>query len=597
MSLTNRNEVSEDNTWDLSPLYSSLSDWEIAFTEIEKNISNIERFKGTLASSAKQLYAATKCYLETSRELEKIYTYAALVSDQDISNTKNSQLRDRALNIYSRFSQNASFFSPELLAAEPSKIESYLKDESLKEYKRTLGETLRYRSHTLSQSEEKIMALGTEVFSATGSIFSQLNNVDMQFESLTVDGKKTDLTHSSYGILLKNKDRKIREETYQKYYKEFDEHKNTLSVTLSSSIKKNVFMSRVRSHNSSIEKALFSENVNPEVYDNLISTVAEHLPALHKYYKLRAKKLNLEHCSIYDTYVELVADKKTEIKYDQACALICESVKPLGEEYVEILSAGLQKNRWVDKFENIGKRSGAYSSGCYDSPPYILMNYRKESLNSMFTLTHEAGHSMHSYFSRKHQPYQDSSYTIFVAEVASTVNEILLSSHLRKTYADDPEMQAYLVNHQIDDIKGTLFRQTMFAEFEKITHQAADANQAVGLDFFRSEYKKLLEKYFGSSVKIESIDELECLRIPHFYSAFYVYKYATGISAAISLASDILAEKPSAVEKYLNFLQSGCSKYSLDLLADAGVNLREKEPIQNALKFFAERLKELEELI
>jgi oligoendopeptidase F len=578
-------------------MYQSMESWEEEYSRLSSEVTSIEQYKGKLGESAELLAACLSSYFQQSREIEKLFSYVRLLSDQDLANTENTALKDKALNLYARFGQAASYISPELLSIDQKVMQDFLSEVCMLPYKRTILETLRYRPHTLSEPEERLLALGTEVFSSTGSIFSQLNNADLSFENVEHKGEQHTLSHSSYSILLKNSDRELRAKAFKQYYSEFDSHKNTLATTLASSIKKNVFFTRAKSYPSTLERALFSDNINKQVYENLISTVGDNLSSLHSYYELRAKRLKLSAARTYDTYVPIVPEKKVEIEYDQACEYILSSLAPLGSEYVDTLQNGLGAARWVDKFENQGKRSGAYSSGCYDSPPYILMSYRKESLNSMFTLTHEAGHSMHSYYSRLNQPYQDHSYTIFVAEVASTVNEILLNSYLRETLAEDPEMQAYLVNHQIDDIKATLHRQTMFAEFEKKTHEQADANEPLGLDFFRATYRELLEKYFGPAVSIEAIDELECFRIPHFYSAFYVYKYSTGISAAISLSKGIIAGDKNAIARYLTFLSAGCSKYSLELLADAGVDLNTPKPIEEALDFFGDRLKELKEIL
>ena len=470
-------------------------------------------------------------------------------------------------------------------------------EPSLQDLKRMVLEIVRYRPHTLSKAEENLLALGSEVFGVSSKTFSQLNNADLKFGTVHVDGEEKSLTHGTFSLLLKNPNREVRKQTFEQYYKVFEDHKNTIAATLTGSIKGDVYLSQVKKHTSARERALFADNVELSVYDNLIETVSSNLTGLHKYYELRKRVLKLEEQRIYDTYVPLIPNVQKSHPYPLACQYVLDSLRPLGSDYVDVLRRGLTSERWVDVYENQGKRSGAYSSGCYDSAPYILMNYKEDSLNDIFTLTHEAGHSMHSFFSCKHQPYQDHGYTIFVAEVASTFNEQLLVKHLRELYQGDKAMLAFLINQQIDDIKSTLYRQTMFAEFEKIVHEIAESNQALNIDVYKEVYGKLLKKYFGPAVTIEDIDHLECLRIPHFYSAFYVYKYATGISAAISLSEQVLTGSDTERMRYLNFLQSGGSKYPLDLLKDAGVDMNSPQVVATALKKFDALVNELSTLV
>ncbi len=595
MITVERSEVLEVNTWNLKSIYNDIEEWKKDFKKLQKKTEKIIGYKGKLGESADTLKSAIELELSLYRTLEKIYTYAHLLSDQDTANTENLGLLQQVTGLYSHISALTSFITPELLSLEQEKIDSYLNDDSLKDYRRLLDNIVRYKPHTLSESEEEILAKGLEVFGSSQKIFSQLTNADFEFEPINIDGETKSLTQGTYVLYLKDEKREVREQAFNNFYKVFNSHKNTLAESLTSSIKKDSYISNVKKYNSTRERSLFSDNVPVSVYDNLINTVGNNLAPLHKYYKLRKKILGQKELRIFDTYVPLVKNIKLTHSYSEASKLICDSLHYLGDEYVSILKKGLTDERWVDKYENKGKRSGAYSSGCYDSYPYILMNYKPEDINSIFTLTHEAGHSMHSYYSRKFQPYQDNNYTIFVAEVASTFNEQLLTKHLRDIHKDNAEISAFLINQQIDDIKGTLYRQTMFAEFEMATHSLAQNNEPLTVDTYREIYTGLLSKYFGDDVTIHELDTLESLRIPHFYSSFYVYKYATGISAAVSLSKKVI--EGGSIEPYLSFLQSGCSKYPLELLQGAGVDLTTPQPIQDSLKLFESLVSQLEQSI
>ena len=589
MGIVSRSEVAEEFTWDLSSLYDNFESWTLEYERLEKRVEELGVYKGRLAESAEIVAQAFGAYLDVMRKLECLYVFAHLRSDEDTANTVNLGYFQRAGNLYARIESSASYLTPELLSLDDKRIEDYLASPELAETKRMLSEIVRFKPHTLSKEEENLLAMGLEVFGASSKIFSQLTNADMKFGSILVDGEEQPLTNSTFVLFLRDTRRDIRKAAFEQYYKGYDEHKNTVSATLTAALKKDVYMAQVRKFPSCLDRALFSDNVTRNVYENLIATVSKHLEPLHRYYKLRAERLGLEESQrIYDTYVPLVSEVSVENTYAEAAELVCEASAPLGADYVETLKRGLSSARWVDVYENEGKRSGAYSSGCYESPPFILMNYKGKELGDVFTLAHEAGHSMHSYYSRKTQAYQDSGYTIFVAEVASTLNEQLLASHLQELYKDDKKLSAYLINQQIDDIKSTLYRQTMFAEFEKVVHEKAEANEALTLDLYTEIYHALLKKYFGESVNIEQIDALECLRIPHFYSAFYVYKYATGLAAAVSLSVRILSGDTEARDRYLRFLSSGCSKHPLDLLEDAGVDMRSSQAIEDTLQRFGQ---------
>jgi oligoendopeptidase F len=597
MATPRREEVKEENTWNLSSLYTDESDWSADYSALEESLDNFETFQGTLAESAESIKAAFDFYLQSLRSLERLYVFAHLRSDADTGNSTALGDLQKVQNLYARLSSAASFLTPELLEIEEEKLTGYLEAPVLAEYKRMLKSFTRYKAHTLSQAEELLLAQGSEVFGTSQRIFSQLNNADLRFDDVKIGKESKPLTHSTYITFLKDENRAVREQAYSNYYRTFEAHKNCIAATYASALKKNVYLASVRKFPSAIESSLFADDVPLEVYTNLIDTVEKRASSLHRYYDLRKKQLGLSPLKMYDTYVPLVENIELKHTYEEAVDIISESLAPLGTEYVDTLNKGLTENRWVDKYENVGKRSGAYSSGCYDSAPYILMNYKEDSLNDVFTLTHEAGHSMHSYFSNRAQSYQDHGYTIFVAEVASTFNELLLSAHLRKKHQDDPKVLAFLINQQIDDIKATFFRQTMFAEFEYRTHQMAEANQPLTVDSFTELYQGLLAKFFGSSVEIESKDALECFRIPHFYSAFYVYKYATGLAAAIALSERVLSGDKESVKRYLHFLQSGCSSYPLELLEDAGVDLRTADPLEATCSLFENLVGQLDQTL
>lgn len=594
MKTPDRHEVAEADSWDLTPLYPTVEAWRSDFDKLEKSLPEAAQFRGALGKSASTLLDAITCQLGHQRLMEKLYTFAHLKSDQDTTNSEFLALYERVSSVASRLAESWSYFTPELLSLSDGVIAGLLSAPELAPYHRMLREITRYKPHTLSPQEEQLLAAGSEVFHVADRVFSQLNNADLTFGTIPVDGTDVPLTHGSFAVLLKKPNRAIREQAFRQYYAAFDGHRHTIAATLAGSIKRDIYLARVRRHRSALEGSLFSDDVPVGVYENLIGTVDEWLKPLHRYYTVRKRLLGVDELRLYDTYVPLVDKVETHIPYDQAAEHVVAAVKPLGTEYQSTLRAGLTSQRWVDRYENKGKRSGAYSSGCYDSPPYMLMNYKADSLNDMFTLAHEAGHSMHTHYAAKTQPYQDATYTIFVAEVASTFNEQLLLHHLREVYRDDPRMLAYLINHQIDEIKSTVYRQTMFAEFERDTHAHAERHEPLTGDVFREMYGKLLTRYFGSDVAIGPLDNLECFRIPHFYHAFYVYKYATGISAAIALSRMVLSGGEAERNRYLRFLQSGGSKYPLELLQDAGVDLTTPEPIRAALKLFDGLVTELE---
>lgn len=604
MSLKKREEVCLDDTWDLSRLYANKDEWLKDYTTLEQKYAEILKFKSKLGESAETLLAAIDLYYQNYQIIEKLYCYSHLLADQDTANGENQGLNQKAMNLYGRMAAAVSFIRPELLAIPAKILESFLADSKLKPYARAISEITRYQPYTLDQKGENILALSTEALSSSGVIFSQLNNADLKFGTLLDNGIEKPLTHSSLSVFLRSHNRNLRQSAYSQYMAEYDAHRNTVAATYSASIKKDIFLARARGYESTQQMYLFPDQVPLSVYDNLIKVVTENISTLHRYYELRRKLLKLDKLESYDHSVPLVGDLTMRYSYEEGCNVIIESLAPLGDEYTTVLSEGLLNKRWVDRYENQGKRSGAYQSSCYNYPPYILMNYQEDNIDSVYTLAHEAGHAMHTYFSSKHQSYQDHEYPIFTAEVASTFNEQLLSHHLLSNKITDPLQRAYIINHQIDEIMGTFFRQTLFAEFEKTVHELAYNNQPLTVDVFRKVFGDLLVKYNGPACNLTDLADLNGLRIPHFYSPFYVYKYATGISAAISLSENILsATKQTANEhqnntaRYLNFIQSGCLKPPIELLKDAGVDLNTPNPIRNTITKFKALTEQLEAIL
>ncbi len=591
-----RKDIPDEHQWDLSGLFETDKSWENLFAAIEKDLASYDRYKGHLKDSVAIFKAAIEFHLGLTRKLERVYTYAHLKSDQDKSNQYCLGLHQRALNLFTRASETASFMTPEIQAIADEIINQYLADDSLSEFKFYLKKILRYKPHTRSESEEQILAMTKEIANGPSQVFGQLDNVDLDFGSIIDEnGKEIELSHGNFSTFLISPSRDVRKKVFFQYYQAYQNHRHTLAATLAHSIKKDLFYTRARRFSNCRVSALFSDNVPEAVYDNLIQTVKSNLEPLFKYLNFRQKVLGLSELHFYDTYVPIIEDVDFRMPYEEAVEVSIKAIEPLGEEYGRILKKGLLGG-WVDRYENRGKRSGAYSSGCYDSPPYILLNYEENNINSLYTLIHEAGHSMHSYYSKEYRPFVDYDYTIFVAEVASTFNEDLLSRYLLELYKDNPKMKAYILNREIDNIRATLFRQTMFAEFEKFTHNIVEANNPLTLDVISEEYRKLLEAYFGDALILDPELSLECLRIPHFYSAFYVYKYATGVSAAIALADKVVQEGNSARQAYLRFLKLGGSKFPLDELLDAGVDMSSPVPVEQAIKHFRNLVDQLMEV-
>ena len=594
-TLKTRSEVPVADTWDLTPIFPDDAAWEAEFKGLASCYDGIGKFKGTLGLSAADLLAVLEFEKSLDRSTERLAQYAGLRLSEDSANDASLDRDGRLSSLCAKISEACSWVAPEIQEIPDETFAAFLKDPVLGDWLIPLGRLRRLRPHTLGNKEERLLSLSMPVLGGHHETFSQLTNVDMTFGKVTDErGREIELTQSSFSSLLQRPDREVRKAAFGKFYTEFDAHRYTLASSLASSIKGDVFLARARNYPSAREASLFPDNVPVSVYDSLIAAVRSRLPVLHRYYALRRQVFNLPDLHVYDTYAPLVSAVQSDVSFDQATDMVLGALKPLGTEYTDILGKGLRGERWCDRYENKGKRSGAFSYGTYEAPPYILMNYKSDVFSDIYTLAHEAGHSMHTWYARSTQSFQNYHYPIFLAEVASTFNEILLTEHLLAE-TKDRSMRAYLINRQIDDLRGTLFRQSMFAEFEKLTHEAEESGAALTLESFRKTYRALLDAYFGPGVVIDPELELECLRIPHFYSAFYVYKYATGISAAITLADGVL--KTGGTGRYFGFLRSGGSKFPIETLADAGVDMNSPRPVNAALDLFERRVAELEQLL
>jgi oligoendopeptidase F len=595
--LPQRSAVKAADTWDLAALCENDAQWEELFKKLDKQIAGYEKYRGKLGDGPKVLAALMKFDHDFDRLAERVGGYAHLKVTEDQADSTYQAMVAKFQNLATRASQAASYIRPEILALPKKTLDQYLAAKELAAYKLVLERIIRFKPYTLNAREEEILAMQGEMAGAASKAFRQLLDADMKFGMLKDEkGQLVELSNSTFSKFLVSPDRNVRKAAFHQYYEQFTGHENTLAATLTGSIQKDVYYSKVRGYKSVLDSALFPDNVPVKLYDNLIAAVRKHLPSVHRYYDVRRRKMKLKEIHQYDTYVPILSDLEIKRTWQQAVDLVIDSLAPLGEEYCTTLRKGLTTDRWCDRYPNKGKSSGAFSSGSFDSPPYILMNYNQDVFNEVFTLAHEAGHSMHTWHSARHQPYQYYGYVIFVAEVASTFNEELLSHHLLENARDDRQ-RAYLINRELDDIRATIVRQTMFAEFEKITHEIAESGEGLTVKAFKDVYRKLLEDYFGPDFKLDPELSLECLRIPHFYRAFYVYKYATGLSAAIALSQRVLNGGKKELDQYLSFLKGGCSKDPLDLLRDAGVDMEKPEPVETALTYFGQLVEELDELL
>jgi oligoendopeptidase F len=581
-----RSEIEKKYTWDLHPLYASHEAFESDYKRLHQLESSqfeiINRYQKNFESHLGDLL---KNYFDISRQLEKLYTYAHLKHDEDLSLDSNKEPFKRAQSLLNSFGAQTSWIEPMILKLDRGVLKSLMSEASLKPFEIYLHKMLLLKQHVLSEEEERLLALAMQPLSAISRAFSQANNADLKFQSvLDSKGKLHELTHGSYSLCLKSHDRTLRKNAFESYSKGFLGLENTLSELLAGCVQQHRFFAEARKYASCLDAALFPNQIDPKVYKNLIETVRENLHPLHRYLNLRKRELKLEKLEVYDLFVPIVQEVDLHFSFEEASKLVIDSIKPLGDEYQSILRKGIEEERWTDVFENTGKRSGAYSSGCYDSYPYMLLNFNG-TFSDVMTLSHEAGHSMHSYYSHKHQLYQNASYSIFVAEVASTFNEELTFRALLDKAKNSAE-RVYILNQKIDSIRSTLFRQTLFADFELRIHQMVESNQPLTPGSLKTLYMELNKEYYGEAIHLDPLVAIECLRIPHFYYNFYVYQYATGISAAYCLAEQVLSDAPRAKERYLGFLAAGASKFPLDVLKDAGVDMHLPEAIVTLIKRF-----------
>ena len=583
-------------TWDLTTIFKDDDAFEAAFKAVEQELGKEEQFKGHLGDDAETLYNALSFQDELGSKLEQVYVYAHLKQDQDTANDKYTGFESRAHQLAIRFSSAWSFLVPELLEIDEQKIQQFVEShEGLQRYAFDLKLINEQRPHVLDAATEKILTEAQDALSTSGNVFSMFDNADLTFEdAVDENGEKHTLTQGTFSKFLESDDRKLRESAFRNVYKAYGAFNNTLSATLAGEVKKHVFNARSHNYETARQQALSNNHIPEAVYDNLVETVHKYLPLLHRYIKLRKELLGIDDLKMYDLYTPLVKGTKFEMPYEEAKKYMLESLKPMGEEYLAVVNEGLE-NGWVDVYENKGKRSGGYSSGSHLTNPFILLNW-SDTINDLYTLTHEFGHSAHSYFSRKHQPSNYSDYSIFVAEVASTCNEALLS-HYMDQHLDDKQ-RLLLLNQELERFRATLFRQTMFAEFEHKIHAIEEAGEPLTTQRMNEEYAKLNRLYFGDAVETDEDISKEWSRIPHFYMNYYVYQYATGYSAAQSLSHQILTEGKPAVERYINeFLKKGSSNYPIEILKNAGVDMTTPEPIEQACEVFEQKLDAFEQLM
>ncbi|TFJ93613.1 oligoendopeptidase F [Lentibacillus salicampi] len=594
--LPKRSEIPEEHKWKLEDIFATDDDWEKELESLKQDLPSIEKFQGKIAESAQNLYDVLKLQDELSERLGKLFTYAHMRYDQDTTNSTYQAMNSKAENVLTMASSTMSYVVPEILEMDEEKLRGFLNEnEELKLYEHILDEINRSRPHVLNEKEEALLAEASDPMSSASNTFSMLNNADLTFPSIqNEDGEEVDLTHGRYIGFLESKDRDVRQSAFKAMYDTYGEFINTFASTLTGTVKTDNFNAKVRNYDSARQAALDSNNIPEQVYDNLVEAVNERLPLLHRYARLRKKVLGLDELHMYDIYTPLVKDADMSFSYEEAQQYVMDGLAPLGEDYVSVLKKGFE-SRWIDVEENKGKRSGAYSSGAYGTHPYILLNWQ-DKLNDLFTLAHELGHSLHSYYTHKSQPFRYGNYSIFVAEVASTTNEALLNDYLLN-HVEDEKQKLYLLNHFLEGFRGTLFRQTMFAEFEHAIHKRMQDGEAMTAESLTEIYYNLNQKYYGEDVVSDEEIGKEWARIPHFYMNYYVYQYATGYSAATALAHNILNGEEGAVDRYLDFLKAGSSDYPIEVLKKAGVDMTSKAPILAALDVFEEKLNEMEELL
>ena len=590
-----RTEISKEYKWKIEDLYAANDIWEEDFIKLQKGIEELKCFEGTLSQSAENLLKMQEKCDELNQLAEKVYVYANQRLHEDTSNAYYQGLSGRAQMLLVQMSEAASYIEPEILAIPEEKLEDMMKEEGLRKYETYFRRLLRRKEHILSKEMEELLAEVDEVAEGPKDTFMMFNNADIKFPVIKgEDGEPIEITHGKYVKLLESQNREVRKAAFEGLYESYGKFKNTLAATYRANVKQAGFFAKARKYESSLKAALAGSHIPVEVYDSLIESVHAHLPALHEYVKVRKEKLGVEELHMYDLYVPMVGEADKKIPYEEAKEIVLNGLAPLGEDYLELLKKGFNEG-WIDVYENEGKRSGAYSWGAYGTHPYVLLNYQ-DNLNNVFTLAHEMGHALHSYHSDETQDYIYAGYKIFVAEVASTCNEALLIRYLLDHSKDDKE-KAYLLNYFLEQFRSTLFRQTMFAEFEKLAHAKSEAGETLTAEVLCDMYYDLNKKYFGNEIVVDKEIALEWSRIPHFYTPFYVYQYSTGFSAAIAISSKILKGEPGIVEKYKKFLSSGSSLDCIDLLKICDVDMTTKEPVEEALKVFENTLEEFSEII
>lgn len=594
--LPKREELPENLTWDLTKIFSSDQEFDEKYLELSEELKQSEKHKGTLDQGASQFLNAIEFVLRVYRQTEVIYVYAHLKNDQDTGNTDYQALYARASSLFSKVSEAVSWFEPEILQLSDDQIWQYFKEEpKLEVYRHYIQQIVDNRAHVLSAEQESLLAGAGEIFDASSDTFAVLNNADLVFPTIEGEnGEIVQLSHGVYGQLLESTDRRVREAAFKGLYSVYEQFRNTFASTLGTHIKGHNFKAKVRNYSSAREASLSNNHIPESVYDTLVDVVNKHLPLLHRYMELRKRLLEVEKLHMYDLYTPVLGEAPITFTYEEAKEKALEALKPMGEEYMAIVEKAFSE-RWIDVVENKGKRSGAYSSGSYDTNPYILLNWH-DTLDQLFTLVHEMGHSVHSYFTRSNQPYVYGDYSIFLAEIASTTNENILTEYLLET-EKDPRVRAYVLNHYLDGFKGTVFRQTQFAEFEHFMHTEDEKGVPLTSEYLSDSYGKLNAKYYGPAVEEDPEIKFEWSRIPHFYYNYYVFQYSTGFSAASALAKKILNQEPEALENYLAYLKAGNSDYPVEVMKKAGVDMTQGAYIEDAMSMFEQRLNELEELI
>ncbi|TVX94594.1 oligoendopeptidase F [Paenibacillus agilis] len=591
--LTKRSEVPQEHRWKLEDLFGSQAEWDREHALLQQLLAKADQFHGKLNEPA-ALKACFELEDDISLHAERLYVYANMRHHEDTAEAQYQALSDKAKKLSVEVSEKLSYITPEILSLSDDKLDAFIADEQLKPYRFTLQEMKRQKAHVLSKQEEALLAQVGSLSRAPETIYSMLNNADMKFPKIKNDkGEEVELTHGSYIQMLESRNRDVRRAAFEAVYSTYKKQSNTIAAALSANVTKNLFYAKARKYPSTLEMYLYGDNIPKEVYTNLIGAIHKHLPLMHRYMKLRAKLLKVDKLHMYDLFAPIVEQFDMNIPYTEATSIVKESLKPLGEDYLNAIQEGYD-NGWIDVYENEGKRSGAYSWGAYGTHPYVLLNH-KDNLNSMFTLTHEMGHALHSYYSDNNLPYRDAQYTIFLAEVASTLNEALLMDFMLKK-SNDPKEKMYLLTYYIDQFRTTVFRQTMFAEFELIIHERAEKGEALTPQLLNEVYYDLNKKYYGDEMVVDQDIEIEWARIPHFYTSFYVYKYATGFSAAQSFAKQILDEGQPAVDRYLGFLKSGGSDFSINILKKAGVDMSTPAPIEEGMSVLESLIEQMEQM-